>query len=155
MLIKLFSAGHGDYRRVLKRRCALFGFLIFLGACTLGASFVLMLLEVAVPSFVLGLYGGVGLGVAGFSVVGLVGTRKLMKDEKKMRAEEIKETDERGREVSLRAASITALILIILAYVALMVAVAVNQTVFFTLLAAIAAFFVVFLSATAYYNKKL
>ena len=121
----------------------------------MGASFVLAWLDVALPSFVLGFYGGVGLGVAGFSVVGLIGTRRLLRDEKKMRAEEIKETDERGREVTLRAASATVLILMVLAYVALMIAVAVSQAVFFTLLAAIAAFFVVFLSATAYYNKKL
>ena len=155
MLIKLFSAGHGDYKKVLQRRSILFILLAVLGGCTMGASFVLAWLDVALPSFVLGFYGGVGLGVAGFSVMGLIVTRRLLRDEKKMRAEEIKETDERGREVTLRAASATVLILMVLAYVALMIAVAVSQAVFFTLLAAIAAFFVVFLSATAYYNKKL
>lgn len=155
MLIKLFSAGHGDYRRVLKRRAILFALLAVLGACTLGASFVLAWLDAPLPSFVLGFYGGVGLGMAGSCILGFIGTRRLLKDEKKLRAEEIKETDERGKEVTLRAASATALILIILAYVALMITVAVNRTVFFTLMAAIAAFFVVFFSAMAYYNKKL
>lgn len=154
MLIKLFFAGRDDYRKVLRRRCALFILLIVLGLGTLAASFVLAWLDVALPSFAWGFYGGVGTGVAGFSIVGLVGTRRLMRDEKKMRAEEIKETDERAKEVTLRAASATVLVLIVLTYVALMVAVVVNQTVFFTLMAAAAVFFVVFLSATAYYKKK-
>lgn len=155
MLIRLFSAGYGDYQKILRRRCILFGLLIALGTVTFSASLVLAWLDLALPPFVLGFYGGVGIGVAGFSVVGLISTRRLMKSEKRRRAAEIKETDERGKEVSLRAASATALILLFVGYVALMVAVAVNQTVFYTLLASIIVFFVVYLSATAYYNKKL
>lgn len=155
MLIRLFSAGHGDYAAVLRRRCALFGALILLGLATLAASIILGRLGLLEQDFPRGFYAGVGTGVAGFSVVGLCSTRRLMRDKARMRAEEIKETDERVREVALRAASATALLLIIAVYVALMVAVVVNRTVFFTLLAVVAVFFTVFLSCRAFYDKKL
>lgn len=155
MLIKLFTAGYGDYKKVLKRRCVLFGLLIFLGLSTIAASVILGFLEVLQHDFVLGFYAGAGAGVAGFSTVGLVGTLRLMRDETRMRAEQIKETDERKREISLRAASTTALILISAVYVALMVSAVLNLAVFFTLLAVVAVFFAVFLSSVAYYNKKL
>ena len=78
-----------------------------------------------------------------------------MKDPKKLRASEIKETDERGREVTRRAITFTALVLIVLIYVAMMVSIAVNFAVFLTLIATAAVFFTVFLAATAYYNHKL
>ena len=45
--------------------------------------------------------------------------------------------------------------LIVLIYVAMMVSIAVNFTVFLTLIAAAAVFFAVFLSSVAYYNHKL
>ena len=78
-----------------------------------------------------------------------------MKDPKKLRASEIKETDERRHEVTRRAVSLTALVLIVLIYVAMMVSIAVNFTVFLTLIAAAAVFFAVFLSSVAYYSHKL
>ena len=54
-----------------------------------------------------------------------------------------------------RKVSLTALVLIVLIYVAMMVSIAVNFTVFLTLIAAAAVFFAVFLGSTAYYNHKL
>ena len=93
--------------------------------------------------------------IRGTGVAGLAGTRRTMKDPKKLRASEIKETDERRHEVTRRAVSLTALVLIVLIYVAMMVSIAVNFTVFLTLIAAAAVFFAVFLSSVAYYNHKL
>lgn len=154
MLLRLFTAaGDGEeYRRVLKRRCILFGVLIALGLATIAGAYFL---GNSLPDFVRGFYPGVGTGAGLCGAAGLFGTRRTLRDEKKLRAEQIKETDERGKEVTLRSASTTVLILIAVAYVALMVAVAVDLTVFFTLLGTILLFFAIFLSAHVYYNKKL
>ena len=50
---------------------------------------------------------------------------------------------------------VLALVLIVLIYVAMMVSIAVNFTVFLTLIAAAVVFFAVFLSSVAYYSHKL
>lgn len=154
MLLRLFTAAEDGeaYKRVLKRRCILFEVLIVLGLATIAGAFFF---GETLPDFVRGFYPGVGTGVALSCAFGLFGTKRTLKDEKKLRAELIKETDERGKEVTLRAASTTSLLLIVAAYVALMVAVAVDLTVFFTLLGTILLFFIIFLSTHAYYNKKL
>lgn len=158
MQLRLFSAREGDdYRQVLKGRCFLFTVFIVLGLATLGVSLFLAIFDILGDSlsYAIGFYAGVGSGVAIACLVGLIGTRKLIKNEQKMRTEFIKETDEREKEVTLRAASFTALVLIAVAYVAMMVSVVLNRTVFNTLLAVAVVFFVVFLSSRAYYAKKL
>lgn len=158
MLFRLFNAREGDdYRAVLKGRCVLFAVFIALGFTTLAVSLFLAIFDVldSSISYAIGFYAGVGIGVAVACLVGLISTRRLMKNEQKMRLEFIKETDEREKEVTLRAASATALALIAVAYVAMMVTVVLNRTVFYTLLAVAVVFFVVFLSSRAYYAKKL
>ena len=155
MILRLFSAGHGDYLEVLRRRCWLFGLCIVLGLAATCAGFILAYMEAPLPDMAMGFYGGFGTGIAVCGVAGLVGTRRTMKDPKQLRASEIKETDERGHEVTRRAVSLTALVLIILIYVAMMVSIAVNFAVFLTLIATAAVFFAVFLSSVAYYNHKL
>lgn len=155
MILRLFSAGHGNYPEVLRRRCRLFILCIVLGLAAACTGFVLDFLDVSLPSRAVGFYAGFGTGIAVCGVAGLTGTRRTMKDPKKLRASEIKETDERGREVTRRAITFTALVLIVLIYVAMMVSIAVNFAVFLTLIATAAVFFTVFLAATAYYNHKL
>lgn len=155
MILRLFSAGHGDYLAVLRRRCWLFILCIVLGLAAACADFVLFYMEVPLPDMAMGFYGGFGTGIAICGVAGLIGTRRTMKDPKKLRASEIKETDERGYEVTRRALSFTSLVLIVLLYVAMMVSIAVNFAVFLTLIATAAVFFAVFLASTAYYNHKL
>lgn len=158
MLLRLFSAHEGDdYKKVLQGRCVLFTVFTILGFVTVGVSLFLAIFDLLDDSlsYAIGFYAGVGSGVAVSCLVGLIGTRKLMKNEQKMRTEFIKETDEREKEVTLRAASFTALVLIAIAYVAMMVTVVLNRTAFYTLLAVAAVFFVVFLSSRAWYDKKL
>ena len=155
MILRLFSAGHGDYMAVLRRRCWLFGLCIVLGLAAACVGFVLVSIGAPLPDMAMGFYSGFGTGVAICGVAGLAGTRRTMKDPKKLRASEIKETDERRHEVTRRAVSLTALVLIVLIYVAMMVSIAVNFTVFLTLIAAAAVFFAVFLSSVAYYSHKL
>ena len=155
MLLRLFSAGHGDYLAVLRRRCWLFGLCIVLGLAAACAGFVLAAVGAPLPDRAMGFYAGFGTGVAICGVAGLSGTRRTMKDPKRLRASEIKETDERGHEVTRRAISLTALVLIVLIYIAMMVSIAVNFAVFLTLIATAAVFFAVFLSSVAYYNHRL
>ncbi|SCJ51828.1 Uncharacterised protein [uncultured Flavonifractor sp.] len=155
MILRLFSAGHGDYLAVLRRRCWLFILCIVLGLAAACAGFVLAFLDVPLPDMAMGFYGGFGTGIAICGVAGLIGTRRTMKDPKKLRASEIKETDERCHEVTRRAVAFTSLVLIVLLYVAMMVSIVVNFAVFLTLIATAGVFFAVFLASTAYYNHKL
>lgn len=158
MLIHLFSLRPGDdYKRALQQRCVLFTVFLLVGLATVGTA-VFLITTGLLPDgqdFPIGFYAGVGSSVALSCIAGLIYTLRLMRNEEKMRVEFIKETDEREREATLRATSATALILLAAVYVALMVTVVLNRTVFYTLLAVAVVFFAVFLSAHAYYGKKL
>ena len=63
MILRLFSAGHGDYLAVLRRRCWLFILCIVLGLAAACAGFVLDFLDVPLPDMGIGFYGGFGTGI--------------------------------------------------------------------------------------------
>ena len=156
MLMKLFSVStKDDYRAVLEGRRK-----IAIGAALLGL--VTMLVPVALLFFMpdlddhaLGYFSG---GGAAFLCLGLfvtIGIGRTLRDEKRLRSEHIKETDERTQEISRRAASLTILLTMLGLYLALLVAVVVNRTVYYTLLGVLASFLVLFFGALLYYGRKL
>lgn len=155
MLLRLFLAGQGDFKAVLRRRCRLLALCVVLGAATAAAGFALDALGAPLPDMALGFYAGTGTGIALFGAAGLLAARRALRSEKKLRAAEIKETDERSREVVRRAASAATLFLVLLTYVAMLVAIAVDRTVFFTLITVVMVFAGVFLCCLAYYGRKL
>ncbi len=155
MLLRLFLAGQGDFKAVLRRRSRLLVLCIVLGVTAAAAGFTLEALGAPLPNVALGFYAGTGTGIALFGAVGLIAARRTLRNEKKLRAAEIKETDERRREVVRRAASAATLFLVLLTYVAMLVAIAVDWTVFFTLITVVMVFAGVFFCCLVYYDRKL
>lgn len=155
MLMKLFSDGNGDYKKLLRKRSWVLLGMFAVGVLTVAASTVLGLVGILRDHHAQGFYAGAGSGLAAVTLVGYFSTRRTMRDEKRMRTDQIKENDERSKYVQLQAFSLTAFWFLTTAYAALMVTVLINRTVFFTLLTVISVFFILWGLCWVYYNQKL
>ena len=94
-----------DYLRVLRRRRRIYIGMLFLGIVTFFAAEFAVVLKwnIALETFHLGFYSGVGTGMAFGAAVLLLRNHKAMKDPKRLRTERIQYTDERVQEISRRA----------------------------------------------------
>ena len=155
MLIRLIMAGNGDYKLVLRRRRALLGIVAAVGLLTLALSLALTALDVLDGGFLSGFYSGIGGGLLAAGISGAVSIGRLLKDPERLRAAEVKETDERNQAVALRALSATAWLLLAVLYVVLMVSVFFSQTVFWTVFCLGACFYVILGLTWLHYNRKL
>ena len=155
MFIRLIVAGSGDFKQVLRRRCILYGIMAAAGLLTLAVSLAGTALGLLEEDFLSGFYAGIGGGLLAGGLYALINTRRTLKNPARLRAAEVKETDERNREVSLRALSATAWILLVVFYAVLLVSVFFSRVVFWTVFCLGVCFFVTMGLAWLYYNRKL
>lgn len=156
MLIKLLSVSpKDDYRKVLKRRSTISIIFAAVGIVTMVAPFLLMSLMPDLDDYTMGYYSGSGGAILAIGIFSYFSTRRTLRDEKRMRSEQIKETDERAQEISRRAAVNTIIITMLALYLSLLVAILVNPTVYFTLLAVLAIFIAIYLVCFCVYRKML
>lgn len=156
MLIKLFTISEKDnYREVLRHRSAIALAAAALGLATMVTPALLLHFLPDLNAHAMGYYSGGGASIFGMGLFAFFGIRRTLRDEKRLRSEQIKETDERSREIKRRAASLTILLSILCLYIGLLVAVLVNHTVYLTLIGVLAAFILIFLGSLLYYGKKL
>ena len=94
-----------DYLRVLRRRQRIFTVMLILGVITFAVAGLASLMEwnIVLPGRSLSFYSGVGCGLCVGSALVLVRLRLTMSNREKLRAERIKFTDERVREIARRA----------------------------------------------------
>ncbi len=145
-----------DYRITLKKRMYLYYTMILLGAVTLTLSTIFSTGDHAyLSSFLSGVYTGVGSALIAIGIVFIIKTKKILKDEAKIKQKRLAEQDERNQMIMQRAMYTSSVILIILAYIGLMIAGIFNLVVFWTLWIIIAVYMVIFLSFLIYFNKKL
>ncbi len=156
MLIKLFSVSpKEDYRKVLTRRRTVAVIAAVLGLATLVAPILLLLLMPGLNDHAMGYYSGGGAAILAMGIFVYFSIGRTLRDEKRMRSEQIKETDEREQEINRRAATLTILLSLLGLYVALLVAVLINRTVYFTLLGVLAVFIAIYFGNLLYYRRKL
>lgn len=156
MLIKLFSVSpKEDYRKVLEGRRTLAIIAAVVGIVTMVSPILLILLLPGLDDHAMGYYSGSGAAILAIGIFAFCGTCRTLRDEKRLRSEQIKETDEREQEIARRAASVTIVVSLLGLYVALLVAVLVNRTVYLTLLGVLVVFILISLGNHLYYRKKL
>lgn len=72
--------------------------------------------DIMLPDKMLGVYTGFGAGLLGVAAVLILRNRQIMKDEAKLTAYRIKNSDERNQAIAGKAFSIAALVLLIAMY---------------------------------------
>ena len=106
------------YLKVLRRRQRIFAVMFLLGAITCAVAAAAFMLEwkVGLSDHNLGFFCGAGCGLMGGALVLLVKLRMTMKNKEKLRAERIKFSDERVRDISRRALAMAGYVLLIAVY---------------------------------------
>jgi tellurite resistance protein TehA-like permease len=145
-----------DYKKVLKKRIYLFYIMMALGTITLALSIIFSTGSHAyLSAFLSGVYSGVGSALIALSVIFIIKTRKILKDEIKLKQKRLEEQDERNQMITQKAIYSAAIILNILVYIGLMIAGIFNLVVFWTLWIVLVVFMLTFIILQVYYRKKL
>ncbi len=145
-----------DFRKTLKKRIYMYYIMILLGAVTLTLSTIFSTGDHAYLSdFLSGVYTGTGSALIAIGIVFIIKTKKILKDEGKIKQKRLAEQDERNQMITQRAMYTSSVILIFLAYISLMISGIFNLAVFWTLWVIIAVYMVIFISLLVYFNKKL
>lgn len=155
MLFRFLFNDGGDYRQVLRKRRRLLFFTLPLGLATLAADLLLIYLGTIGENYASGFYAGVGSGVTVASICGILYLNGILKDDKKLRAKQIKETDERAQLVLSKALSTTALIAAFLLYLAILILAPFHKELSMALAGSFFLFLLIFSLSKLYYEKKL
>lgn len=145
-----------EYRGILKGRIRLWILLGLVGMITLMVGIISGLGAVGhQSSFLSGLYTGIGFAFLAISIARIIRTKKILKDDSKIRQMRLKAQDERTILISQKALSMAAVVLLVAMYIGMLVMGFINLTVFWILWSMIMCFMAAYLLARVYYEKKL
>ncbi|MGO5052583.1 hypothetical protein ACTQ6A_08660 [Lachnospiraceae bacterium LCP25S3_G4] len=145
-----------EYRNVLKGRMKIWYVMSAIGIITLIVG-VLSAIEASghQASFLSGVYSGLGFGLIAVAIVNMIATRKLLKNDEKIRQKRLACQDERVIMISQKALILASSVILIGVYLGILVMGFFSLQVFWTLWVIIMAYAVVYLIARAYYERKL
>lgn len=157
MLIKMLTQAETleRYRESVKRRNAVFGAMSVLGLLMMSSGTMAFMEHWIASDRHSGFICGAGAGLALGGVLLLIQNAKLLKNEKKLKEEWIKEIDERNHLVALKTVTAAAGWTFALVYLALIISFFVNLTVFYVLAAAILGAVLILAGCRIYYERKI
>lgn len=123
------------FEKKLKMRILLSFILLLLGILSISVILIAKYgLEVTMNDYMIGFYTGTGGGLVGAGIITIIKNIRWLKDEKKRRAVQLEEYDERNEYLRLRTMSISAYCMIFLLYGGTVITGMLNETVSKTLL---------------------
>ena len=115
----------------------------------------LLVTDLARVDFCMGMYTGIGTALLVIAVLQFIRSWQMLRDDKKLRAAYIRDTDERRREISSRAVYAAGMTMVVALYVALLAAGLFWPEVFWFCYAMVMGFVVLILGFHFYYEHKL
>ena len=110
------------YRNIVKQKAIVAGGLMVLGLITIAFEMIMMIgFEVAIDDYMLGFLTGIGAGLFCAGGALLIKRMRMLKNEKRLKAARIEESDERNRSISGAAHRVSAAVLLIAMYVVMIV----------------------------------
>lgn len=153
MLIKAIFSG-GDYSRSLRRRRLAAGALLAVGLLGLVCYFALVAGS-SMDDYAQGFYLGAACGITAGAVILLLRTQYLLTHPAAQRRAQVKETDERERQITSLAAQFAGFFTLFAAAATLFVVTPISRAAVLALLCMMAVFCLSFLAAAAYLSKKM
>lgn len=146
-----------EYRDSLKKKQAVMGLVIVLGAGALAAGLLVdrLVEESHRASFLSGVYTGAGTALIVAAVVMIIRMQKVKKDEKLLRRERIKAGDEREMEIVKKAGATAGFVVSYLGFAGMLVLGFFSMAAFWTLWCTVIAYFVIWMILIVYYKRKL
>lgn len=145
-----------EYKKVLKKRLikvrliSLAGVLIILGAAVL-----FHMLPGKVDDYQQGVTYGMGAGLILGSIVAMLRIRKILANEEKLKAQRLKETDEREIEISSKALNQTAKLLLTVLYLSMVFGALVSEELLCLSSLLIGIFLLSYIGFQKYYENKV
>ncbi|GAA0803427.1 hypothetical protein DWX43_22975 [Clostridium sp. AF19-22AC] len=159
MIVKTLLKGaktDEEYRNKLKSRCKADILLCFAGAAAIiAALFAMMRMETMHAGFVCGLFSGTGAVIIVMGIKEYIKAKKLLRDEKRLRAERLKESDERNSLIMQKTMYLTGYIMLGLCYVTMLISVFFNMMVFWCIWAVTILYCLLLAVIKKYYEKNL
>lgn len=145
-----------EYREVLLARRVMWFVILIMGALTVAFALVITLLELTpIPDYMKGFYVGFGTAVSCVSIMILLKIKKVLNDEKLMKAERLKNYDERNISIYQKAIAASTFATGIICYAIMLVVGAFNPLVTKILCASVMLYLLLFLCCYHYYEKKM
>lgn len=95
------AATNEEYRKIIKSRNKYMAVMILVGIIIAAAAFIADAKDIAaLPEYMLGVYAGVGTGIAVAGAVLIVKNLTLLKDETKLKESRLENSDERLEQIS-------------------------------------------------------
>ncbi len=144
-----------DFKKVLYTRIKFFCVLGGLGVFT----FALGILSVStnlfnLEDYVSGLLTGAGSALIACSIIAILRTYKILKNEDKLKEERLKYQDERNIMIANQATKVATVTLLVALYISIMLVLIVNHEMLYYLLIPIFVFLTTYVAAAIYFNKR-
>lgn len=144
------------FRKVTKRRLAVSVVLVIAGILILVINEYTRRAGITrVPEFYQGMFSGMGTGLITAGIMQVIRFYRLLKDEAKLKAARISETDERLNAINDKALKAALAVLIFVMYVVLIVGIFVDMQVTTVISGLLILFLVAFIVANAIYSKRM
>ncbi len=106
-------------------------------------------------SLVNGLYAGLGTGIVIISIIGMLRSKKVMKNETLLKEERLKKQDERNQLIAGKALKAATATILLISYAAVLIAGFYSKVVFFCFWFIAVVFGISYQCFIKYYNKKM
>lgn len=159
MIVKTLLRGaktDDEYRKKLQMRCRADILLCFAGAAAIiAAVFAMRGIDSYHAGFVCGLFSGTGAVIIIMGIKEYIKAKKLLRDEKRLRTERLKESDERNSLIMQKTMYLTGYIMLGLGYAGMMISVFLNMTVFWCIWSGVILYCLIMAVIKKYYEKRL
>lgn len=160
-MVCLFGAGTGaktneEYKMVIKRKMKYSAFMLLLGGITLGfAGAACTGKLVMLSDYMLGVYIGVGFGLIAASLVNLCRNYRILHDEDRLKAERLRNTDERNVLIHSKSLQYAGAVTLFGAYMAMLAAGIYSEVAFQCFYAVVVAFMIFYMIIRAILMRKM
>lgn len=150
------ATNNEEYRAVVKSRIRFFVGWIILGIFTFAVAICNEIINFIPDNYWLnGLYTGLGSSMVAVGIIRIIRFKKLLKNEEQLKADRLRNTDERNIMISLQATRSAMLIVMVFCYIVLIISGFFSRTVFYCFWSVIMVFLFSYVGIWVYLSRKL
>lgn len=145
-----------EYRRLTKRRMARQIIILVIGIVTLIVNEYTRRAGMSnIPEFGQGILSGMGSGLIGVAVIFLIKSVKLLRDDKKLRAARIEESDERNIAMNTESIKVATIVLLFAMYAVFLLGIFMTMDITMVIAGLLSLFFMVYIISMLVYSKVM
>lgn len=144
-----------EYRGILEKRMRLWLFLCIVGVITLGVGILVAFGDGHNASFLGGVYCGVGCGLIFGNIARMIKAKKMLRDDRTIRAARLESQDERNTYITQKAMKGATIVAGSIVYLGMLLTVFIDLVIFWTLWSVLILYAITFYAFKLYYKRKM